>query len=321
MLRVGSFTMPLYIIMQVAGGFVFGFVLWRRKEKLNLKDGNIFDFIILFIFFCLVAGRVFYIIENIRIFKKISWSIYPYYFIPGAERVWLKQLPWFLFKFWDYGMDYGALLIGGLLYSLYFYIKRIRKKMTNVFIEGICFAHIIQIIGFFIEKVYIGRITNLPIGFIYTDDQRYRIPIHFIEISVLILCVILIRYLVKIKKQDISLGSYLFIFGWMGIISEYWKDKAEYTIGKVNTLQVVYLIFVFVGILIAVYYLQLNSTKDIKSNSVQKEFFQESKVNLHRSTKKIFSYRDFESSYTNYSKNKPSIFAFLKRKLTSRKKS
>jgi prolipoprotein diacylglyceryltransferase len=324
MINIGNFQISTFLIFLLINGIIVGFIIWRKKEKLQLGSEKLFDFLVCFILFSILVGRIFYVIQHFDQFNKLSWSISPYYYIPGAERIWFKQMPWILFKFWgEVGVIHTALMFGGILYSLIFFkYRKIRKKYMSILVKALCFGAIIQILGFMISGDYLGKITNLAIGMRYpTDDANIRIPLQIIEVGVLIVLLFVFRYLKRVGKSKLCLGIFLFIFGWLEIIVEFLKDRGDETGNGINFIQVAFLAFVFIGILEIMFVLQNKSKQDNKliqptgdrpsfSSNLEKK--PTSRVNL--------SYRDFQSSYSDYKRSPLSIFARLRRRLFGKRK-
>ncbi len=311
-------TVPIYLVFLFLSSFVIGLVLWRNRKVLVFRYERIFDFILLYNLFSILIARFVFVFENISIFKNISWSIYPYYFDPGAERVWFKQMPWILLKFWSGDINYSAILLGGLIFALiYFFIKKIPKKMLYYLIQALCMSQIIQLFGFFISSVYKGKVTDLPIGIVYPQGSEYRLPLQFIEVVFICFLIYLFNLLKKKKKESGILGVYLFAFGWLQIIVDYLKDGMYTQKSDINILQLIYILFVFIGIVIAIFAYQGDNEKltniqlGMQTNNNGQGI---KKDNLN------FGYRDYQSSYSTYQKSKPSLGAWIKRKFFSRNK-
>ena len=101
MIMEKELSIPIYMLFLIISSFIMGFLLWSKRKKFKLRYELIFDFIIFYIISSIITGRLIFLLENYSNFRHISWSIYPYYYDPGAERVWLKQMPWIILEFWD----------------------------------------------------------------------------------------------------------------------------------------------------------------------------------------------------------------------------
>ncbi len=334
-----DFNMTIFLISQIISGFIVGFMMWRKRELLKVRSEKVFNYMFLYIIFSILVGRLSYVVQNFDQFEQISWSIYPYYFDPGAERVWLRQMPWIILKFWDNGINYSMLLFGGALFTaIYYKIAHIEniKVYLNIAMVSLCVGQIIQIIGFFIGGFYIGKLTDSFIGIKYIGYDANRIPVQLIEVAAMIIMILIFNYLKKIKKSSLIFGLYFFIFSWLEIVVDYLKDygdeiepKAGYIdIYGVNSTQVFYLFVILISILIIVFSYQggglysLEERESIKSNQgFNKDNQMESGSGKVRNIKKTFSYKDFRSSYSTYRKSRVSLFAWLKRNLFRKRKS
>lgn len=323
---------PTFLIFQIISSIIVGFMIWRKRKVVNLKSEKVFNFVILFGVVSVVTGRLFYVVQNFDQFKQISWSIYPFYYRPGAERVWFRQMPWIVMKFWEEGISYSALMLGGVVYTLIFsHLEKLTRKFLNIVVKAFCLGQIIQIAGFFIASNYIGKVIDSPIGIKYPVDDNYRIPIQFIEIGVLVGLVFLFKYLKKIKKSRMIFGIYLFVFGWLEVVVGFFKDSGEELSNGVssvswygvNLTQLAYLIFIFIGILISVFAYQENiGVVNTKVEPIRSKVSTGLKFGNTKSGNSYMncSYRDFKSSYTTYRKSRPSFMAWLKRKFFSKRR-
>jgi len=310
-------TLPMYIYLQLIVAFVTGFIIWRKRDSLSLRSENIFDFIFLFILFGFLFGRLFYIIEHLSEFKGISWSIYPYFYEPGAERIWFKLLPWVAMKFWEGGINYAGLLFGGILYTLLRFRKYVKEYPPHIFVEALCIGNIIHFLGLFLGGLYWGKVTDLWFGIVYSQvDDQLRIPIQVIEIVAIFIFIVLVQYMKKVGKSKYIFAFYVFILGWLQIISIYFQDIE--IVSGVTFTQAVYLLVVISGLILFVVDVQMDisSISSYDKGEVGKE---KSPVDLDqttaRSSRMQYGYRDFQSSFSTYRNPKPSVFSKIKRSI------
>ena len=170
-------NLPKSISFLIVSAFIMSFFVWKYRKDLKIKKENVFDFIILFSIVPLITGRLVYVFENIRLFVQKTWSIYPYYYEPGAERIWFKEMPWILFKFWDNGdINYSALLLGMFFaVVLFILIKNIRK--VKGLLLPLIISQIIVLSGLYWGVYYWGKETELFFGIRYPGvDDSFRMP-------------------------------------------------------------------------------------------------------------------------------------------------
>lgn len=307
----GSFKIPAFLIFLVLSSLIIGFVIWRKREVFHLKSERVFDFIFLYNILSIIIGRLFYVIENWKTLVQLFWSIYPFYYKPGAERVWFKQMPWIVIKFWEGDVISEALLIGGILAILLFYRKlNFPKKFGETFVNALCYGQIVQILGFFLSGDYYGKETGSWIGVKFPNvDEHFRVPVQFLEIAGLVLLLFVFKYLKKMGKGKGVLGVYFFAFGWVEVIVQFLKDNGDRVGVGVNIVQIAYLILVFCGILVFVFAFQ----QDLTPIAKERVGMEEGSKGL-KPSRLQFGYRDFHSSLVSDKKRIPALSGWIKRK-------
>ncbi|MDD3647823.1 MAG: prolipoprotein diacylglyceryl transferase [Candidatus Dojkabacteria bacterium] len=317
MILIGTIKIYPYLFFLVLNALLVGFVLWRYRKTLGMSRERVFDFVFIYIAASIIFGRLIFVIQNWPDFGKLSWSLSPFYYLPGVERIWFKQMPFALMKFWDQGVDHSGMIYGGVVVTFVYYItKRFGTKNLWHVIKGLCLGQILQLLGYLYEGVYYGKETTLFIGIKYPNvDDLMRFPVQILEIFVLLA---LLAILPSLRKRDKSLGVgvYLFIFGWLGIFSFFLRDNVHSEIG---VMQILYLIMVFIGIFIAVFALQ--KTKPIpmvsEGAALGQSFPREMRVQLADRHEVV---RTYQESYSSYRKPKGKIFSRLKRWLARKNK-
>ncbi len=297
---------PDYILVLIISNFISGFLLWRVTSRLKGKKGNVFDLIFISIFLSIILARLAYVIQNINQFEQISWSMYPYYYIPGAQRIWFKQMPWIILKFWSGEVLVSIFPFGLILSALIFLkINNYRQSGINKFFIPIVVGCISLFFGFFITKSYSGKVTNFPFSIKYFDDN-YRFPVQIFEIVVLLILVLIYKFVKDAKR--IMVGIFIFTLGWLEIFMEYFKE-IELSNRSSIVVQAVYGVLVLLGF--------FNVYKFFKKFQVQDLSLYKNGDPLTRRNKVSQSNRKFQSSYASYKKMTPSIFQFIKRKIRS----
>lgn len=307
--------MPEHILFQFLASLLGGFVLWKLRKRIKLNDIAVYDFIVLSFLFAVVIGKTVYVLQNVELYVSTSWSFVPYYFSPQVQRlVWLEQMPWVLLRVWNMNMSFSGMLFAFILFSSV-YIKKFSKvrQYHKAVLASVASGAIVLLVGFFIGKVYIGKEADLPFSIKYYDDN-YRLPIQLFEILFFSGFIVVLKFFKDKLDGKTLFGAFLFLFGWVEIFIQYIKDKPN---GSDNTflIQLLYLFFVFVGIFTITLSLQKRDKVEEQLN-VEVNKLQDDKGEDRRK-KMRFSYRDFRSSYSNYSSSRPSIFAWIKRKINS----
>ena len=178
------------------------------KEKFNLK--NFDDLITYLVISIIIGGRLGYVV-----FYNIE-----YYYSNPVD----------IFKIWEGGMSFHGALIGIILGT---YIFSIRRKIKTLFLLdviacvspiGIFFGRIAN----FINGELVGKVSSVPWGVIFPSlDLVPRHPSQLYEavLEGLILFVILNTIFLK-KNYEIGKCSCLFLvyYGIFRIISEYFRE-------------------------------------------------------------------------------------------------
>ena len=215
------FSLGLISIRWYSLAYVFGILIgwWYGKklisnksqllkEKFNLK--NFDDLITYIVISIIIGGRLGYVV-----FYNIE-----YYHSNPVD----------IFKIWEGGMSFHGALIGIILGT---YIFSIRRKIETLFLLdviacvspiGIFFGRIAN----FINGELIGKVSSVPWGVVFPSlDLAPRHPSQLYEavLEGLILFVILNIIFLK-KKYDIGKCSCLFLiyYGIFRMISEYFRE-------------------------------------------------------------------------------------------------
>ncbi|MBN2015716.1 prolipoprotein diacylglyceryl transferase [Candidatus Dojkabacteria bacterium] len=322
MISFRNLTIPAFLVFEILSAIMVSFFFWRKKREGNLKSESIFDLIFAHIALSIVLGRILYVLNNSDRFGQLSWSIYPYYYEPGAERVWFKQMPWILLKFWDRGIEPVGIMLGGIVVTLLFVrIKKLSHRFYYTVVLGLCVSQIIQAIGFFLGSDYIGKITELPIGIAYSGQgEGLRFPVQFVEALVLLVTIFLSNYLSRIKRNKGILGLYLLTFGVLQIAVELLKDKED-AISRITITQIVLTFIVFIGVLILIFsYQQKELSVKSEGEFVPSGPVSRSERESVSEARVQYSYRDFQSSSKQRVGSSESFFTRIKEKLFKKKR-
>ncbi len=213
---LGIFSIRWYSLAYVLGiviGWWYGKKLISNKskllkEKFNLKDFD--DLVTYLIISIIIGGRLGYVV-----FYNIQ-----YYFNNPID----------IFKIWEGGMSFHGALIGIIIGT---YIFSIRRKIETLFLldviacispMGIFFGRIAN----FINGELVGKVSSVPWGVVFPAiDLMPRHPSQLYEavLEGLILFIILNTIFLK-KKYEIGSCSYLFLiyYGIFRIISEFFRE-------------------------------------------------------------------------------------------------
>jgi len=304
---------PTFVISQCVIGIVFGFLLWRNRKVIRLNDKAVFDLIILYIIGSIVCGRLFFIIDHASDFSQTSWSIYPFYYKPGAERVWFRQMPWTMLRFWEGDMSFSAMLGGGtLLTFLILWRMKLLKSAMPYVISALCLAHILQIGSFLIGADYFGKPTDMFFGIKYANiDDVFRFPVQLFEIVAITLILFLQKRFMKLPNEKAILGIYLFLFSWIEIFASFLVDRGGTE--HIASVSVGYLAVALFGIILLIF-----SKKSIEGN--------QETYNVTPSVQKMYTgiqysgYRNYHATFSTFQKVPTSFIGRIKRRLFGTKR-
>ncbi len=320
-LNIGPVSIPYFLMFLLIAGLVFGYFLWINRKHLRLGRGEkIFDIVIIFIVGSIIIGRLLYVLEHLEEFSKMSWSVYPFYYEPGAERIWFKQLPWSLVKFWDRGIDPRGILLGNLLSLLWAQkMKNLGSRFLQKTVKFLCIANIIEIAGFGVAQLYFGKtIQSEIIGIVYSQiDNNQRFPLQGLEILILVLLVLILLYFKNIRKKISYLGVYLFAFGWLQIFSLYIQDNGAMGL-QIGFSHVIFLLLVLLGIINFIFSVDNTEPNRLKIEESMPEKPVHASGDLSKQGKLQYSYKDFRSrrGSLSFSERIKTLLSSISRKLT-----
>lgn len=303
---ITEIKIPAFLVFQILAAIVFGFVLWRRRNSLNHSERIVFDVIFIYVMGGIICGRIFYILDHFSDFSQTSWSVYPFYYKPGAERVWFKQMPWVLVRFWEGDMSFSGMLWGGVFASLVsLWRVRLLNKSAQAIITALCLAQVIQILGFLLSANYYGKPTDLFIGVQYRSiDDVFRYPVQILEIISIVGILLAQKYVRKVTRGLGIIGVYLFLFAWIEIFASFIIEKDSVNIQAIN---LGYLLFAILGIVLFVFPFR---EKEIGTETGGGVAVAKGYTGIQYS-----GYRNYQASFTTFQKVPTSLIERLKKRV------
>tara|TARA_A100001388_G_scaffold275490_1_gene261147 strand:+ start:717 stop:1517 length:801 start_codon:yes stop_codon:yes gene_type:complete len=250
LINFGFVTVRWYSLAYIAGiliGWWYGKKIIQQRfkfegKKFNLKD---FDDLITYLIFSIIfGGRLGYIV-----------FYNPAYYISN---------PLDMLKIWEGGMSFHGALIGVILGTYLFSIKR---KIQTFFLLDIVAC--VSPIGIFFGRVanfingeLVGKVSSTPWSVVFPNfDMLPRHPSQLYEATLegLFLFVIL-QILIFKKKYKTGTCSYFFLifYGIFRIFSEFFREpdsQLGYVLGILSMGTVLSFIMIFLGLFI-IYYLK-----------------------------------------------------------------
>ena len=248
---LGFFSLRWYSLAYIIG-IIFGWwygkkIIIQKFYQIDTEINKKFDDLITYIIFAIIiGGRVGYVI-----FYNLEFYFYN---------------PIDILKIWEGGMSFHGALIGIIIVT---YIFSIKKNLKTFFLldviacvapVGIFFGRIAN----FINAELVGKVSNVPWSVIFPlIDMFPRHPSQIYEaiLEGLILFIIL-NIIIHKKKYLIGTCSYLFLilYGLFRIFSEIFREpdpQIGYFLGFISLGMILSIFMIFFGLIIY-YYIKKN---------------------------------------------------------------
>ena len=237
LLHIGSLTLYSYAVFVVIGLFAATLIFRILADKVKMPD-KVYNFYLLTAIGSIVVGFV---------FAMLYQSLY--YFISTGE--------------WSFGaLTFMGGLIGGvgcfLLVTAIFAKKEYKRYFwlaANLLAPSIVAAHSFGRIGCFMNGCCYGKQTDSAIGVLFPGDTHKVIPTQLIEaIFLALLCVALFLLILKFKRVNLAMLTYLYAYAIFRFILEFWRgdDRGSF-LGGISPSQWQSVFMLLVGIALTVY--------------------------------------------------------------------
>lgn len=240
LLHIGSFTLYSYALLVVIGLFAATIIFRILADRVKLPD-KAYNFYLLTAIGSIVVGFV---------FAMLYQSLY-YYISTGV---------------WSFGaLTFMGGLIGGvgcfLLITAIFAKKEYKRyfwQAANLLAPSIVAAHSFGRIGCFLNGCCYGKQTDGAIGVLFPGDTHKVIPTQLIEaIFLAVLCVALFVLILKCKRVNLAMLTYLYAYAIFRFILEFWRgdDRGSFLGGiSPSQWQSVFMLLIGVALSIYIYY-------------------------------------------------------------------
>lgn len=220
--NMGSFSIYWYSSMYLAGFLmVAGLLYWRIfKKETDLVWDDVFDFILFVFSGSILGGRIGYVIfYNFSYFFSNPLSI----IMPFSENGDFVGI---------YGMSYHGGVLGFVLTGYFFSQKRKINfwKMMDFVLPAVPAGYFFGRLGNFLNGELYGRITDGKWGMNFGDGlSRHPSQLYeaFFEGLILFLFLWLVRNNFS-KKAGMISGLYVFSYGIIRFILEFWREPDEH---------------------------------------------------------------------------------------------
>jgi prolipoprotein diacylglyceryltransferase len=234
-LSIGNFHLYTSSLVISIGFLVSLFIFWKKTRVEIVEEEKIFDFILIFIIFSLVFGRLVYVFEHANDFQFWIDRIIHIYKYPG-------------FNIW-------GLCFGGVLGS-FLYFKKIMKTNSIFLFDAISLSLSIflgfMFLGFFFDGLYAG--SNSIFGIYFVGHVGKRIPLQIFASLLFFIYYFLLRN-VNLKKAK-GFVFWLFCSYFFGILLalEFLRRDRIYFEGIVINIFTYFLVSLFSGIIFIIKY-------------------------------------------------------------------
>ena len=157
--RMGFLEVRFYGIVYALGFLLIYWLIYRKREELKIKRGQVDNLILILLVGLLVGARIFH-------------------FLFSDPLIFFSH-PLEIFKIWNGGMSFFGALVGCFVGAVW-YLKKIKldwKKFADLIVIGVSVALIFGRIANFLNGELIGTVTNVPWCVIFTSvDYVCRHP-------------------------------------------------------------------------------------------------------------------------------------------------
>jgi phosphatidylglycerol---prolipoprotein diacylglyceryl transferase len=225
LVRIGTFQLKYYGLMYIVAFSLTFYLLNKRlkKKEFDLKPEILENYFFIVIIFVLIGGRLGYVLfYNFGYYLKYPLEIFlPFRYKNGFEFTGIA------------GMSYHGALIAAFA-GTYWFTKRNRLKFlefTDFIAPAVPIGYTFGRLGNFTNGELYGRVTDSPIGMYFplAGDEMLRHPSQLYEATFEGIFIFIILWSLRNKKmpEGFFTGSYLFLYGLVRFIIEYFREPDE----------------------------------------------------------------------------------------------
>jgi len=213
-LQIGSFQLSYYLLVIILAFLTITFVLIKNKKNLQLKEGEVYDFVILLLIGTLIGARLFHV---------VFWDL-GYY----SQNL-LK-----IFYIWEGGLSFHGGLIGASIITfLYCKIKKLSFiKIADILTLPTVFFLALGRIANFINSEILGIAANLPWCVVFQNiDNVCRHPIQLYASAgrfFLFFVLLFIQKKVKKKRDGLILWAFILLISIGRFLLDFLRDDPTF---------------------------------------------------------------------------------------------
>mgnify|MGYP001594952397 CR=1 FL=1 len=222
-----------YGIVYVLGFLLILYILEKQREKLNLSNDEVYDYVFYLIIFIVLGARIFEILFYEPLF----------YFSNPLE----------MLMIWHGGLSFHGALTGVMTWT---YVFAKKKKLhfydlSDILVVPAALMLFLGRIANFINGELVGKITNLSWGVKFKNYEGFRHPTQIYESlkNLLIFFALLFLKNKNLKKGTLTWVFFLF-YGTLRFFIEFLKEQTSFIFGLPVTQ-----IFTGLMIIVSLYFL------------------------------------------------------------------
>jgi prolipoprotein diacylglyceryltransferase len=234
-LSIGNFHLYTSSMIIFLGFILSLYVFWKKTRVEIVEEEKIFDFILVFIIFSLIFGRLVYVLEHSNDFQFWVDRIIHVYKYPG-------------FNIW--GLCFGG------LFGSFLYFKKIMKFNSVFLFDSLSLAMSLFLgflfLGFFFDGVYVG--SPFIYGIKFVGFAGPRLPIQ-IPASILFFIFYFGHRKINLKKaKGFVFWFFCTYFFVILLVLEFFRRDRIYFEGIAFNIFTFFLVSLFSGIIFTIKY-------------------------------------------------------------------
>lgn len=211
LINIFGLEIRYYGLVYVIGFLLILFILMKQRNKLRLKEDDIYDYVFYLVLFAVIGARIFEIIFYEPLF----------YFSNPLE----------MLKIWNGGLSFHGALTGVMIWT-YIFTKKKKLKfydISDILVIPAAFMLFFGRITNFINGELVGKITNLPWAVKFKQYEGFRHPTQIYEALKNLLIFFTLLFL---KNKNLRKGTltWLFIlfYGILRFVIEFMKEQNSF---------------------------------------------------------------------------------------------
>lgn len=199
------------------------YLIWKIAKTKGYGVYGLFDLYILSLIFAFLFSRLGYMIVHFQHYLDAGFSIFPFYTVDGI-RIWIEQLPWSYFRFWE-GLDILSFLFAPGLFIVFYVL--VKKEKNRSFRDVLSFPYVfLTLLLLFLFVLY--QRSGSRVVFYPNNDLLGSLYLVALFIIFIISCLVLFKYFKEKKDSNISGALNFFLLGMFFLIANFfWPEGTE----------------------------------------------------------------------------------------------